>query len=78
MEDEVMPVKPATLRSRILALSTSHQTFMHMVWHHLGFCGVSMFQSPASAEPKPQWKKVKLPVYPFDYWGYAEQVPTRK
>ena len=61
-----MPMKPATLQSRILALSTSHHTFIHMVWHHLGFCGITMMQSPASAKPEHRWKKDKLLVYPFD------------
>ena len=61
-----MQMKPATLQSRILALSTSHRTCIHMVWHQLGFCGIPMLQNPASAKPEPWWKKVKLPVYPFD------------
>ena len=66
MEEEVMSVKPATIRSRILALSTSHHTCIHMLLHQLvGFCGISMLQSPASVKPKPWWK-IKLPIYPFD------------
>ena len=61
-----MPMKPTTLRSRILALSTSHHTCIHMVWHHLGFYEIPMLQSPASAKPEAWWKKVKLPAYPFE------------
>ena len=64
--EEVMPMKPATPRSRILAIATSHHTCIHMVWHEIGFCGIPMLQSPASAKPEPWWKIVKLPVYPFD------------
>ena len=50
----------------ILALSTLHHTFIHMEWHHLGFCGIPMLRIPASTKPEHWWKIVKLPVYAFD------------
>ena len=48
------------------AVTTSHHTCIHRVWHHLGFCGIPMLQSPTSVKPEAWWKKVKLPDYPFD------------
>src|SRR5664279_2938027 len=62
----VIPVKPVTPRSRILALSTSHHTCIHMVWHHLGFGGIPTLRSPRFGETLTRWRKVKLSVYPHD------------
>ena len=46
----VMPVKPVTPRTRILALTTSHHNFIHMLGLSIGLGGMPTLQSPLSGE----------------------------
>ena len=61
-----MPMKPATPRSRILALSISHHTLYTYGVAPPRFLWDSDAPEPRFGETQTLVEKFKLPVYPFD------------